>query len=74
MDARPGRLTPRLDVGKPEGHTPHHIRTHYEIARIMTERGYPMGHSNVQYHEKRALKKLAAALGPEYEELLSGLV
>lgn len=35
------------------------IRTHSEVARIMTQNGYPMSRSRVEQVEKIILKKLA---------------
>ena len=38
------------------------IRTHAQVARIMTERGHPITPSGVQKGEERALEKLRRAL------------
>lgn len=38
------------------------IRTHAQVARIMTERGYPMSGDTARQTEQRAIRKLREAL------------
>jgi hypothetical protein len=38
------------------------VRSQQDVARIMTERGFPMGRSNVYWLEKSALRKLRDGL------------
>lgn len=45
------------------------IRTQDEVAQIMTERGFPMGRSNVYDLERRAIKKLKCGLATIASEL-----
>jgi hypothetical protein len=49
------------------------VRSHREVARIMTERGEPMTPSLVSYYEARAIFKLRAILGAAFNECLSDL-
>jgi DNA-directed RNA polymerase sigma subunit (sigma70/sigma32) len=44
------------------------IRTHAEVAKIMTAKGYPMSKGRVYQIEKQAVYKLRAALADLAEE------
>lgn len=48
------------------------IRTHAEVAAIMTSRGYPMGGSNVWQLERNALLKLRK--DPDIKRLFEELI
>ena len=55
----------QMKLARPKADTA--IRSHVEVARIMTEAGYPMGARNVQLTERRAFYKLFVLLADELE-------
>lgn len=53
-------------LGKPAAQTA--VRSHVEVAKIMTDRGFPMTRSAVEQTERRAIYKMRLAMHNEGNE------
>jgi hypothetical protein len=47
------------------------VRAQAEVARIMSDRGYPMNRANVWHIERRALRKMREGLAEFYNAYFS---